>query len=536
VNILEGIEDPKVFGQHFRGETWAAWMVFLAALFALPMTPAQLELYRQCTGRSSPPATPFTEAWLCIGRRGGKSFILALIAVFLACFRDWRPYLGPGEIGTIMIIAGDRKQARVILRFCRGLLKSVPMLRRQIESETDESITLRNSIVIEVHTARIASPRGYTCVAVLLDELAYWPSDDAAANPDVEILAAVKPTMATIPNAMLLCASSPYSRKGALYDAYRKHWAQDDSEVLVWQASTRTMNSSVPQSYIDRHMAEDPARASAEYLAQFRSDLEQYVSREVVEECVIDAHERAPDPRETYVGFVDPASGSGSDSFVAAVGHVNRAKQTIIIDAMREYRPPFSPEAVTSEVSKFLRSYRISSVISDHWGGNYVIEQFAKFNIRCEQCANPKSLLYQDTLPLLNSRRLELINNERLINQLLALERRQARGGRPNIDHPPGAHDDLINAVAGVAVELDQHHTYDLEALAGERRDTSADAEAESFRKGRLARHILQNAGAPWDAVLLSPDPSPPQDSRNTRNLSSILEDPKRPSWLGGKP
>ena len=56
-----------------------------------------------------------------IGRRGGKSFVLAVIAVFLACFKDWRPYLGPGEIGTVMIIAKDRAQARSIKRYISGL-------------------------------------------------------------------------------------------------------------------------------------------------------------------------------------------------------------------------------------------------------------------------------------------------------------------------------------------------------------------------------------------------------------------------------
>ncbi len=52
---------------------------------------------------------------------------------------------------------------------------------------------------------------------------------------------------------------------------------------------------------------------------------------------------------------------------------------------------------------------------------------------------------------MINSRRIELLDDARLINQLCALERRTARGGRDSIDHPPGAHDDVVNAVAGVA-------------------------------------------------------------------------------------
>jgi hypothetical protein len=30
---------------------------------------------------------------LAVGRRGGKSLVLATVATFLACFVDWAPYL-----------------------------------------------------------------------------------------------------------------------------------------------------------------------------------------------------------------------------------------------------------------------------------------------------------------------------------------------------------------------------------------------------------------------------------------------------------
>ena len=88
--------------------------------------------------------------------KSARSFMLALIAVFLACFHEWRQHLTPGERGTVMIVAADRKQARVILRYIRGLLTGVPMLARLIERETAESFDLNNSISIEVGTAIIS--------------------------------------------------------------------------------------------------------------------------------------------------------------------------------------------------------------------------------------------------------------------------------------------------------------------------------------------------------------------------------------------
>lgn len=227
MNILQAMADPKLFAPWFKDRaTWAAWFAFLAALFALPMTPDQLATYRECTGRSSPPTMAAIEAWLICGRRAGKSFILALCAVYLACFADYRAHLAPGERGAVLIVATDRRQARVIFRYVRALLTCVPMLARLIERETAESFDLVNSVSIEVATASFKTIRGSTIVCALCDELAFWSTDDSA-NPDYEILDALRPGMATIPNAMLLCASSAYSKKGALFDAHRRHHGKD---------------------------------------------------------------------------------------------------------------------------------------------------------------------------------------------------------------------------------------------------------------------------------------------------------------------
>lgn len=159
---------------------------------------------------------------------------MAVCAVWLACFHDYRRYLQPSERGTIAIIAADRRQARVIFRYVRGLLNNVPMLKLMVERETADSFDLTNSVTIEIQAASYRSTRGYTLVAALADEIAFWRSDESA-NPDTEILAALRPAMSTIPGAMLLCASSPYAPRGALWTAYRKHYGKD-SPVLIWKA------------------------------------------------------------------------------------------------------------------------------------------------------------------------------------------------------------------------------------------------------------------------------------------------------------
>jgi len=206
-SLLKALADPALFACHFRGASWAAWKVFLAALTAGPMDEPAMALYRQCTGRTAPPTAPFSEACLVVGRRGGKSRVLALIAVFLACFRDYTPHLAPGEVATIAVLASNRSQARSIFRFVSGLLKAVEPLAAMIETETGEFIGLSNRVVIEISTASFRTTRGYSFAAVLCDEIAFWRSDESSANPDTEILRALRPGMASIPGSILLLAS-----------------------------------------------------------------------------------------------------------------------------------------------------------------------------------------------------------------------------------------------------------------------------------------------------------------------------------------
>ena len=236
------------------------------------------------------------------------------------------------------------------------------MLAKLIEAQSREIIELKNRIVIEIHTASFRTTRGYTIVTALCDELAYWQSDENSAEPDVEVINALRPGMSTIPDAILLCASSPYARKGALWDAHRRHYGREDDHVLVWQADTRSMNPSVPQSYIDRSMAEDMPRAMAEYGAQFRDDIASFVRREVIDACVLRGmFERPPSARLTYAAFVDPSGGS-VDSFTCAIAHSNDFRDVVMIDAIREIKAPFSPEAAVSELATLLKTYRIYTV------------------------------------------------------------------------------------------------------------------------------------------------------------------------------
>ncbi len=215
------------------------------------------------------------------------------------------------------------------------------------------------------------------------------------------------------------------------------------------QADTRTMNPTVPERVIKEAYERDSASAAAEYGAQFHSDVESFVPREAVEACVVlDRRELPPVEGVAYLAFTDPSGGS-ADSMTLAIAH--REKEVVVLDALRERKPRFSPEAVVGEFSALLKSYRVGTVRGDRYAGEWPRERFRKAGIGYRPADKPKSDLYRDLLPALNSGQIELLDHPKLINQVCALERRTSRGGRDSIDPAPGAHDDLANVLAGVA-------------------------------------------------------------------------------------
>jgi hypothetical protein len=453
VTILDAMRDPQLFGPWFKQRaSWRSWEVFLSALFGLPLDAEDaVALYRRHTRRTTAPTGAAREAWVIVGRRGGKSRIAALVALYLACFRDYRDTLAPGEVGTLPVIAADRRQARTVMRYIAGFLDAVPMLGELVANRAKESIELKNRVTIEVHTASFRAVRGYSLIGAVCDEIAFWQTDDGSVNPDTEIINGLRPGMATVPGATLIAISSPYARRGALWEAYRCHYGQDGDSVLVWQADTRSMNPAVDAQLIADAYAADDVAAAAEYGAEFRRDIEGFVSREAIDAVVVvGRYELPPVPGMRYVAFVDPSGGS-QDSMTLAVAHRN-ILGTTVLDCVRERRPPFSPADVVAEFAATLKAYRVSTVVGDRYAGEWPREAFRSYGIRYQPAETPKSEYYGSLLPLINAGQVELLDHLRLTAQLANLERRTARSGRDSIDHGPGGHDDVVNAAAGALI------------------------------------------------------------------------------------
>ena len=451
MNIIESILDPKLLGGAFKDlATWRPWIVFLKALFGLDIQDSEdLKLLRDCTDLAMPPKERVRECSAICGRRSGKSFVSAVIAVFLACFKDWTSYLSPGERGHIFIIAVDKAQAGIIRRYIGGLLRGSAILQKQIEKETIESIDLKNGVSISVKTCSFRSIRGYTVLCGILEETAFWRAEDSA-NPDREVLAALRPAMATVPESLLISISTPYARRGILYDSFKRNFGQPDGRSFIWKAPSTVMNPTLDRELIKEALRDDPQAAGAEWLCEWRADIESFLPFESIQACVVpDRFENPPIAGVTYTAFIDPSFG-GQDSFTLAIGHGEADGQLRILDLVRELKPGFPPEQAVAEISAVVKAYRCFEVISDRFSREWVKLEFEKQGVRVKFSPKSVSELYLDFLPLVTSRAVELLDNRRLIGQLGNLERRVRSGGRDLVTHFPGQKDDVGNAAAGV--------------------------------------------------------------------------------------
>jgi hypothetical protein len=112
----------------------------------------------------------------------------------------------------------------------------------------------------------------------------------------------------------------------------------------------------------------------AEYQAEFRSDLENFLTFELIEAAVDKDRplELPYEPGRQYSAFVDP-SGGGPDDYSLAVSHREgggaRGADRVVLDVVRAAGRPANPYNATAEFA-----YRIDRVMGDRYAGQWPLQ------------------------------------------------------------------------------------------------------------------------------------------------------------------
>jgi hypothetical protein len=380
--------------------TWSTWLTVLRAAFGIELSDDELELFHAIAGNRKPPRRRVRQLWALVGRRGGKSRIAAMVAVYVAIFVPHR--VAAGERPMVLVVAPSQDQAGVCLGYVLGFLRESAVLRREIDSVTRSEVRLRNGVSIAVHACSFRSIRGKTLLAAIFDEVAYWRSEDSA-QPDHEVFSAVLPSLVTT-GGLLVGISTTYRRAGLLHAKFRDHYGQDSDDVLVVKGSTLQFNRTLDPAAVDAMKLADPAAAASEWMGEFRDDLSSFLDDQMIEDAIDRDRplELPPKPGVIYRAFCDASGGAaGGDAYAVCVGH--KEGDRFIVDVVRATRPGvgFNPRLVTEEYAQLLRDYHVGTVVGDHYAAEWVVDAWraAKPSIHYMPCDIPKSQVYLEALP-----------------------------------------------------------------------------------------------------------------------------------------
>ena len=452
MDIIQAIRDPNIIGDAVSAAQEAA----LRTLYGLPIPKNQESLVRRCTGHPPRKPSEYREAAFICGRRSGKSDkIAANVALYEAFFRRHR--LSAGERGVVLLLAQNMRQAGVVRNYILGKIQKSPILSRHVESTRAYELDLDNRITIAIHPASFRSIRGLSVVACICDEIAFWWTEDGYANPDIEVLRAVRPAMATFPTAKLVLASSPYAMSGVLWDIWRAR--KKDREVLVWHAPTALMNPAVPEQFLKNEKRRDPVNYRREYEAEFSEAVGAFLPAEAIETCVVKDRTEVP-PAETgrYFAAIDAAF--KGDRFTLGVAHRDRETDTLIIDHLSGWRgTPANPLRLGNTIAKIREvalRYQVSKIVGDQFAAEPLRHAFEKEGLQFREVPftlQSKADLYGMLRSLITDGRIELLDHKESLREMRGLEVELLPGGNARIGHGRRGHDDFADVIALVAKE-----------------------------------------------------------------------------------
>lgn len=490
MNIIQAIRDPQLFRGYLADKadsiaTWARWMCCLRVVYGLPLTkPWQRRLVKQCTGRDPDklPQDGFQTVLLLVGRRGGKSKVAGLIGGFEASLSGREQVCSPGELPMVSICSPSKDQSQIILSYTRAALGS-PMLDDEVTDDVRGQFTLSNGVTVRVLTGTFKAVRSYTQIAAIVDEVAFFNSSEESKCSDTELIRSIKPSLLTT-HGKLVAVSTKYAPKGWCYSTWKTHFANDSSRILVWDASSRTMNVNLSPEDIQAEIDEDPIGARAEYENEWREDVQDFLPRSTIEACVVNGRkELLYNGANSYVAFADVSGGRG-DPMALCIGHRQEGARTVIVDYLRQWKPPCNPLVVVGQMANELKQYRLNVVTGDRYAAEFNAQTFTNNGIRYLAAENSKSELYLNAIAPMCAKEVELLDCELLVSQLASLERRCRSGGKDSVDHPAGQHDDLANVVAGVCT---------LTSKPRRRVGGWRTSESTSNPRARLARFLREN-------------------------------------------
>ena len=427
-----------------------------------------MQIYRRATGRETYVPREHNEVTLIAGRQSGKtSHIGALIALYEA-FRNHG--LRQGQHAYVLVIAPVIQQAEIAFDFMRRYILESPILQQRLVKVRNNEIELRNGVVIACRPCSSTTIRGVPIISAICDEMAFWRHEQTAANPEQEVIDAIRPAMATLCNTKMVKISTPFRKEGILWHEFQK---RSELRHLVWRLSTEEMNPKVSKQFLEDARRDNEQTFRREHLAEFTDNVLGWITEEILEPCIMRGHrELPPICNGAYVAAIDPAFRSSDFGF--AVLHRSDVGCITVAYAFRwtgTKTMPLNLEDVSEQVNEILMRYGINVLWGDQFYFIVLRDSFRKLGIHYEEFtfgAHTRASIYGNLRQLMSQQRIGIVDEPELLRQLRVLEEFKTPNGSIDIRPPGSNNDDVAISVALAAFKLSDMETVPTPFALGE--------------------------------------------------------------------
>lgn len=438
----------------------------------------ETQIFKMMTGRDYTSVAKVSEKViinmidLVVGRRGGKTTLSAMLAIYCAVSNNWKPYLQKTPSAHVLILSHSREFSDEVLELIRLLINESPILSRMVNKKKKNTTSTMNLSVpwvledgtiehsrvqIKVGAASSKTVRGTAACAVLCDEIAYWNLDENLKETDEKIMKAVRPNMKQFGKlGMMIKLSSPGIKQGVLYGEYQK-WQKGTlpKNYVVFKAPSWVWNTILPKEEFVIEWELDQDGFDTEYRSNFVDSLSNFILPEMVDLAVINgAKFQAPQSENEnikYFAAIDAAYKKDRFTF-SVVGHTgNRITQFVSKGWEGSKKQPVKAKEVAKYIRQICKEFDIPWVAADQYSFQPLKEIFEEYGVTLEEYTfNPnfKKKIYFNLKKLTHSQQIDLLDNEIQTKEIKELIVEQSNAGSIRIGHPAGGTDDFADSLA----------------------------------------------------------------------------------------
>jgi len=470
--------DPEILKNAYDDPI--AFVTTILPQLPIKLSPNQVKILRTFYD----PEKKYTELQLVIGRKGGKTLLVSLIALYevykLLNTKDLHKKYGliPEAPIYIMCVSTSYEQALgVIFQYICALAQGSWYLSNYIVNITKEEIEFAKRIKIRCQPCSSRSGLGFPCFVNIYDEHAHMLTRSGNAAGDV-VYNALQPNLKVFRgDGKSVTISTPAGMDGIFWELFKTGYPEEVKQKCdeqgkqpwrcVFQFSTWETNPTLPYDHpeLQKELKADPRNFEMQFEGLFSSILQAALEEKQIEECAVgvEIDENLVDKETPRIIVLDPAT-VGSE-YAVVMGHYSDKpkRDTVVVDLVRTFKGSHKHPVDINNVENFVRSlcrnFKIIHIGIDQHQSWDTVQKFEKEGLPIHLVnITPKYNMdmYTELFRRINTIHVIFPNKPEIKEELKFLQKKYAGWGW-RIEAARNHNDDIPDAMANLCLLLIQN-------------------------------------------------------------------------------